>query len=371
MHATFRQPQAVASVPIAAYFDEAVFAAEQQRLFGQSPQYAGHERMVPECYDYHVLAHDPGLVLVHTAAGLRLLSNVCRHRQALILEGRGHARTFTCPLHRWTYRHDGRLLLAPHFPTNPLLHLAEHTLYDWAGLQWRLPPGVAPLSLPSALASRFALDDYTFTREVHSSAGYNWKAFIEVYLEDYHVVPFHPGLGHFVSCEAIDWSFGHDWSLQVVGFAPKVPEARHSQAYYDWFVGMQTYYQGQLPEAAAMWLLIYPNVMVEWYPMMVVVSTVYPQGVEASTNIMAFYHLADLAAHPEGEHWREQSMKAYLETAAEDDVIGLRMQAGRKALYRRQEEDSGPYQQPLEAGMAYFHAYLHGHMGPLYAGLRA
>jgi phenylpropionate dioxygenase-like ring-hydroxylating dioxygenase large terminal subunit len=30
--------------------------------------------------------------------------------------------------------------------------------------------------------------------EIHE-CNYNWKTFIEVYLEDYHVVPFHPGLG--------------------------------------------------------------------------------------------------------------------------------------------------------------------------------
>ena len=39
---------------------------------------------------------------------------------------------------------------------------------------------------------------------------YNWKTFIEVYLEDYHVAPFHPGLGNFVTCDDLTWQFG-DW----------------------------------------------------------------------------------------------------------------------------------------------------------------
>ena len=39
---------------------------------------------------------------------------------------------------------------------------------------------------------------------------YNWKTFIEVYLEDYHVGPFHPGLGQFVTCDDLSWEFG-DW----------------------------------------------------------------------------------------------------------------------------------------------------------------
>ena len=42
--------------------------------------------------------------------------------------------------------------------------------------------------------------------EVHQ-CNYNWKTFIEVYLEDYHVAPFHPGLGSFVSCDDLSWDF--------------------------------------------------------------------------------------------------------------------------------------------------------------------
>ncbi|MBP6862773.1 MAG: Rieske 2Fe-2S domain-containing protein [Neisseriaceae bacterium] len=100
---SLKRPKPVAAlkrVPIEAYFDATILAQEQLRLFNQAPQSAGHAQMVPQLYDYQVLAqHGDGLVLVHTQTGLRLLSNVCRHRQATILEGRGHARTFTCPLH--------------------------------------------------------------------------------------------------------------------------------------------------------------------------------------------------------------------------------------------------------------------------------
>ncbi len=48
---------------------------------------------------------------------------------------------------------------------------------------------------------------------------YNWKTFIEVYLEDYHVGPFHPGLGNFVTCDDLRWEFGPRHSVQTVGVA--------------------------------------------------------------------------------------------------------------------------------------------------------
>ena len=58
---------------------------------------------------------------------------------------------------------------------------------------------------------------------------FNWKTFIEVYLEDYHVGPFHPGLGHFVTCDDLKWEFG-DWhSVQTVGVNQALgkPGSRH------------------------------------------------------------------------------------------------------------------------------------------------
>ena len=54
--------------------------------------------------------------------------------------------------------------------------------------------------------------------ELHE-CDYNWKTFIEVYLEDYHVGPFHPGLGGFVTCDDLRWEFGEHHSVQTVGAA--------------------------------------------------------------------------------------------------------------------------------------------------------
>jgi len=52
----------------------------------------------------------------------------------VILQGRGTARNIVCPLHRWTYALDGRLLGAPHFGANPCLDLAKAKLTSWNGL---------------------------------------------------------------------------------------------------------------------------------------------------------------------------------------------------------------------------------------------
>ena len=69
------------------YFDEGIFAREMKRMFQPGPNYVGHELMVPAVGDYHTLAWmDDAKVLVRNAEGVALLSNVCRHRQSILLE---------------------------------------------------------------------------------------------------------------------------------------------------------------------------------------------------------------------------------------------------------------------------------------------
>src|SRR5215510_6089455 len=78
-------------LPVAWYFDPEILAREKARLFDAGPQYVGHELMVPNVGDFQTLAWaQHGKSLVRGRAGIKLLSNVCRHRQSLLLEGRGN-----------------------------------------------------------------------------------------------------------------------------------------------------------------------------------------------------------------------------------------------------------------------------------------
>ena len=90
-------------LPVSWYFDPEIFAREQKLLFEAGSNYVGHELMVPEVGDYQTLAWmDHSKVLVRNSGGVELLSNVCRHRQSIMLEGKGNLENIVCPLHRWT-----------------------------------------------------------------------------------------------------------------------------------------------------------------------------------------------------------------------------------------------------------------------------
>ncbi|MBS0329857.1 MAG: Rieske (2Fe-2S) protein, partial [Proteobacteria bacterium] len=100
-------------LPVSWYFDPAIYALELEHLFKQGPGYAGHQLMVPEPGDYHALEmFDGARMLVNGETNIELLSNVCRHRQALMLTGRGKlpSNNIVCPIHRWTYDSQGKLM---------------------------------------------------------------------------------------------------------------------------------------------------------------------------------------------------------------------------------------------------------------------
>ena len=349
-------------LPVASYFDAALFERERDTLFRHGPRYVGHALVVPALGDFHTLAQEgDGRALVRTADGVELVSNVCRHRQALMLRGRGHqgGGNIVCPLHRWTYDLHGRLIGAPHFEHDPCLNLNNYPLQQWNGLLFEANGCKVATDL-AALGARAELDfsGYVYDRTYLHECDYNWKSFIEVYLEDYHVGPFHPGLGNFVSCDDLQWQMGRDFSVQTVGVAHSGGEAlgkAGSPVYRQWQDAVLRYQNGTPPRYGAVWLTYYPGVMVEWYPNVLVVSTLIPRGPRKTLNVVEFFYPEEIAAF-EREYVQTQQA-AYLETCVEDDEIALRMDAGRQALMLRGDDDAGPYQSPMEDGMLHFHEW--------------
>ena len=368
--------QATGQLPVSSYFDEALYQREMEQIFRRGPRYVGHSLSVPAVGDYSTLAQEgQGRALLRTERGVELISNVCRHRQAIILQGRGSLTTtqpgaaagnLVCPLHRWTYsgagsQPAGTLLGAPHFEHDPCLNLNNYPLRDWNGLLFEdngrnIDADLAGLGPRADLDfSGFVLDKV----EVHE-CNYNWKTFIEVYLEDYHVGPFHPGLGGFVNCEELRWEFKENYSVQTVGLTqPGSPPG--SPVYSRWQDALRAYRQGETPKYGAIWLTYYPHIMLEWYPHVLTVSTLHPMGVNKTMNMVEFYYPEEIQAFE--REFVQSQQAAYMETCLEDDEIGERMDAGRRALLERGDNEVGPYQSPMEDGMQHFHSWYHHQLG--------
>lgn len=363
--------QAASQLPVSTYFDEALFQRELNTLFRQGPRYVGHQLAVPHPGDYHALPHEAqGRALVRNAqGGVELVSNVCRHRQAVMLQGRGNLQTqqkgsaggnIVCPLHRWTYSPSGQLLGAPHFAQDPCLNLNNYPLQEWNGLLFEdNGRDIATDLAGMGPQSQLSFEGYALDRVELHTCNYNWKTFIEVYLEDYHVGPFHPGLGQFVTCEDLSWEFKEHYCVQSVGVSGGFGKPG-SDTYKKWHEVLLKYRNGQLPERGAIWLTYYPHTMVEWYPHVLTVSTLHPISPCKTLNMVEFYYPEEIVAFE--REFVEAQQAAYMETCVEDDEIAERMDAGRKALLVRGDNEVGPYQSPMEDGMQHFHEWYRRQM---------
>jgi choline monooxygenase len=334
------------------YFSEKILEKEQ-KLFHQA-RYLGTELLLKDNY-CTVPQDDNNRVLVKNKNGIELLSNVCRHRQATILQRSGATSNIVCPLHGWTYDLEGTLIAAPHFDECPQLNLRKYSTQTWNNIIFEKDKNNIITDLNNIrTAQYFSFNNYEFhSRKIHD-CNYNWKTFIEVYLDDYHVVPFHPGLGNFVDCNKLDWQFGDWFSVQSVGVHNKL-QTPGTGVYKRWHKALMDYRRGNQPEFGAIWLTIYPNVMIEWYPEVLVVSTVWPITPQKTRNIVDFYYPEEIC-HFESE-FVEAHQAAYMETCDEDDEIAERIDNGRSFNYKTKMDDFGPIQQPMEAGVEYFHNY--------------
>ncbi len=360
--ATSRQlAPARCQLPISWYFDPEIFALEKKLVFDAGPQYVGHELMVPRAGDYQTLAWmDHAKLLVRNTSGVELLSNVCRHRQALMLEGKGNAENIVCPLHRWTYDLKGELLGAPHFAESPCVRLPSTPLRSWNGLLFAGPrdPQADLAGLP--VAADFDFSGYVLDRVVVDDYPFNWKTFVEVYLELYHVEPFHPGLSNFADCGNFRYAWGPEWSVQIVAAKNALPKPG-TPVYRRWHEACLAQLDGRAPRHGALWMTYYPNVMLEWYENVLVVSQVIPRGPQRTINVVEFYYPEEIALFE--REYVESQQAAYLETAIEDGRLCERMERGRRALYEQGLDDAGPYQSPMEDAELHFHEWLRAKLG--------
>jgi len=350
-------------LPLSWYFDPGIADLEKKFLFDNGPGYVGHELMVPEPGSYHVLpALNEGWALINKASGIDLVSNVCRHRQAVMLKGSGKlpSPNIVCPLHRWTYDLDGKLIGAPHFDHEPCLDLPKKTLQNWNGMLFNSKRDILGDLGRMGCAKDLSFDGYVLDKVDIVDYDFNWKTFIEVYLEDYHVGPFHPGLGQFVDCNSLNWEFADWYSVQTVGVNQALTRPG-TETYKQWHDKVLQFRGGEPPPHGAIWLTYYPNVMVEWYPHVLVISTLIQNGPEKCRNVVEFYYPEEIAWFE--REFVEAEQKAYDETAVEDKEICDRMTQGRRALWLEGREEHGPYQSPMEDGMVHFHEFVRREIG--------
>ena len=80
------QAKIFSQLPVHSYIDTHIFEIEKKAIFDKYPKYLGHRLMAPQHGNYQVLdALNQSAILVNDHGKINVLSNICRHRQALML----------------------------------------------------------------------------------------------------------------------------------------------------------------------------------------------------------------------------------------------------------------------------------------------
>jgi nitrite reductase/ring-hydroxylating ferredoxin subunit len=192
----------------ARYYDQAIFDAEMDRVWGRSWQWVCREEHIPEAGDHYVyeVGHLSFIVVRQDDGSVKGFVNSCLHRGTKLrpCEGFGSAADLRCRYHGWTWANSGALKSVPcawDFPhVEPeKFALPEVRVGHWGGFVFINPatdgPGLIEFLgvLPDHFAN-WAMDERYVELHLAKELPCNWKTAQEAFLESYHVLETHPQL---------------------------------------------------------------------------------------------------------------------------------------------------------------------------------
>jgi len=349
-------------IPYARYFDECVHAFEQEHIFSKQPHYIGHELMVPNRGDYYVSQAANGrYVLVHNEEGIEVFQNICPHGKLTLMEGHGNVKKIVCPGHHWAFKRTGQLCAAPGFDQLPCVALQKIPVRRWNGMLFETDCDVATQLAGLDAFEELSFEGYELDSVAIDEHSFNWKIFLEICLENYHLKAVHPGLNHLVDAKTLQWFFGQDYAVQTL--APYLdfqqPATPIYSAYQSQIRGL---YGAHLPRYCGVWAYLYPDINLEWYPFSLIISRVIPISATRIINVTESYYHQDIKAKAPEYIATEQAARD--ETGLEDEVMCLRMHEARQQAY---DASTAPtqeiYHRFLESGRLWFHDRLCADMG--------
>jgi choline monooxygenase len=334
--------------PASWYTDARVLEEERRRVFGRTWQLAGRAEHVnaPGQFFTANVGGEPVVVVRDSGGALRALSNVCRHRAGPVASGAGNCERFRCGYHGWTYALDGRLLSAREFDGVECFSREEHSLPEFSAETWgalvfvNLDAGAAPLAetleeIPALTKGR-DWDSMLPAARREWTIECNWKTYVDNYLEGYHIPVIHPALHRELDYAQYRTETRRFYSIQ---HAPLRPTATRIPAPPE-------------GEPAALYLWVFPNLMLNFYADNYSTNLVIPLGPERTLTVFEWYF-----RDPDSQETRERVARTVAlseEVQAEDVRVCEAVQAGlRSRTYSR-----GRYSVRRENGVHHFHGLL-------------
>ncbi|MGE0057541.1 MAG: SRPBCC family protein [Dehalococcoidia bacterium] len=100
------------------YHDREIYELEMEQIFARAWLFMCHESQIPNPGDFFLnfMGEDRVIIVRNNEGGISVLVNSCRHRgNAVCRADEGHATSFMCTYHGWTYDLKGALVGVPGF----------------------------------------------------------------------------------------------------------------------------------------------------------------------------------------------------------------------------------------------------------------
>ncbi|MEM1198387.1 MAG: aromatic ring-hydroxylating dioxygenase subunit alpha [Pseudomonadota bacterium] len=212
-------------LPAWCYSDEEFFELGRKQVFGRAWVGVGRQELLPNAGDYRTLevAGTPIIIVRGEDGILRAFSNACRHRGMRLLEGEGSCRAISCPFHGWKYKLNGDLLGVPHMEQAVGF---DRKAFGLMPVRLEVSDGFIFVCLdPDQVSLADWLGDFSVR---HAAYGFeklrctwqttyevecNWKPFVEVFMEYYH----------------LNWV--HAQTFEEIAYKPPIPHEETSGNY--------------------------------------------------------------------------------------------------------------------------------------------
>jgi len=195
-------------------------------VFAQAWQLVSRAERLAQPGD-HVVAEIAGRPIILVRGEDRVLRgffNVCRHRAGPLALADGNARQLQCKYHGWTYTLAGQLRAAHEMKEAKdfdmsCIHLEGIQVAEWEGLVFAaLKMPVAGLEqLLGGIPERIRpieLAKFGYHSRVTYDVACNWKAYVDNYLEGYHLPHVHPGLNRLLDYRQYTTNLAEWYSYQ-------------------------------------------------------------------------------------------------------------------------------------------------------------
>lgn len=341
--------------PSALYHDPQWFQRIGERILART-WHANPDPPLPACapgtaVPWNLLpgALDEPLLLTTEEDGTRhLLSNVCTHRGATLIERPCEGlKALRCPYHGRRFGLDGRFVSMPRFEgaqdfPGPSDSLPRVQMGQWAGLTFASLDPAHPLeALVGPMDQRLSFLPVASAqlspahcRDYHVPA--NWALYCDNYLEGFHIPYVHPTLNRALDFEGYETQTFALGSVQLGRASEGAPCFAPPKSHPDHEGRVAGYY---------FWLL--PTTMVNAYPWGLSINLVLPLS-PTRTRVVFLTYIWDGSLHDRGAGAGLEQVEY------EDEAIVERCQRGvRSRLY-----DRGRYSPQQEVGTHHFHRLL-------------